>query len=106
MNDGKTAEMDPNDICEVDDVSQRLTPEVAIDHVEIGRDHRLRLTVVVHLERRDADQSSWMAPQQVNQCVRLGLIPWHPRVELDRPCSLLEFVATFAVKPVKQISNQ
>ena len=31
MNDGKAAEMGPNDIGQVDDVSQRLAAEVAID---------------------------------------------------------------------------
>jgi hypothetical protein len=84
--------MRPNDLSQVDNVSQRLATEVPINQVKLCRDHRVGLTVVVHLKRGDANQGGRMAPEQVDEGERLSLVTRDLRIKLDGPRNLFELV--------------
>src|SRR4051794_36875260 len=105
MNDGKAAEMGLNDLGQVHDVSQRLAAEVAIYQVEIGCDHRVGSTVVVHLECGNADEGGRVAPEQVDEGEGFRFVSGHSRVELNGSGAFLELVPALGVKPLKQIND-
>jgi len=47
---------------------------VAIDRLEIRGDDRVDVPVVINLERGDAGQCGRMAPRQIDESERLGLV--------------------------------
>ena len=98
--------MGPNDIGQVDDEPADSRPKwrsTASRSVVITVSV---LTVVVHLERGDAERGrpGGSAAGRSERAPRPRLVA--PRVELDGPGTLLELVPAFGVEPVKQISNQ
>jgi hypothetical protein len=105
MNDGKAAELSPDDVSQVDDRRQRFRSKATIDVIKVRREDQVDAAVVVHLESRHTDESARMGPQQVDECQRLGFVSGGARVELDGPGALLELESALGVESIEQVSD-